>query len=415
MRRLLLAGLLIGAAPVHAQTLDAVITAAIDHSPSLLAARARADSAQAKVDEARAERDPIVSLDGEIGTGRLDPQGFFGLDAANVMTRMARATVELPLFTGGRVGAAVRQASGGRDAAKEQVRETELTLRVQVVRAYADALAAEKLTVSYQKLVASLEEVVRQAKLKFRAGDGTNTETAQAKARLAEALAGLAAAQGRLATARSLLQSLTGRPVILSGELPAPPALPPSADDAMSRALASNPQILSAGRVAKAAAAGVDAARAERLPTVGAFAEVSSVRDQFFPGYKAASGILGMRVHWTLFSGGRNAAKEHGAAADLRAAEADFAAARRQVGQQAVACFEDVMTARAVLDAATRRVTATREALADTRLEVQAGAKPQLALLDAERESINAESARMAALGDMLVAAYTLRAIAGMD
>ena len=84
-------------------------------------------------------------------------------------------------------------------------------------------------------------------------------------------------------------------------------------------------------------------------------------------------------------------------------------------GQQAVAGFQSVLTARAVLDAATARVTATQQALDDTRLEVKAGAKPQLALLDAEREAIEAESARVSAQGDVLVATYQLRAIAGMD
>jgi len=418
MRTAVLSALLAGAAiarPASAQSLDAVVAAALDHSPALQAAHARADSAQAKVDEARAQRAPTVSLDGEIGTGRIDPQGFFGLSADDVTPRSARATVELPLFTGGRVGAAVRQAKGGRDAALQQAHEIELMLRVQVVRAYTDALAAGELIARYRKLVAALDEVVRHARLRYRSGDGTSTDVAQAEARRAEAMAGLAGAQGQLVSAGTRLELLAGQPVTVSGDLPGTPALPPTAEDAASRAVAANPAVLAADRMAGAARAGVDAARAERLPTVGAFAEAASVRDQFFPGYKADTGTIGLRAHWTLFSGGRNAAKERGADADLRAAEADATEVRLQIREQAVSGFSAVTTARAVLDAAMVRVAATERALHDTRLEVQAGAKPQLALLDAEREAIEAESARVVAEGDLLVAAWRLRAIAGMD
>jgi outer membrane protein len=70
-----------------------------------------------------------------------------------------------------------------------------------------------------------------------------------------------------------------------------------------------------------------------------------------------------------------------------------------------------VNAARSVLAATTVRVTATQEALRGTRLEVSAGAKPQLALLDAEREAIEAQTARIRAEGRLLVAAYSLLAV----
>ncbi|MGN6376997.1 MAG: TolC family protein [Sphingomonas sp.] len=229
------------------------------------------------------------------------------------------------------------------------------------------------------------------------------------------ATAGLAGALGQLTDAQTRLQSLAGTTVAVSRDLPGAPMLPPTPEDAASRALADNPAVLAADRLVAAAHAGVDAARADRLPTVGAFADAATVRDQFFPGYKADSGTVGVRAHWTLFSGGRAGAKERGADADLRAARADADTAREQVREQAIAGFNAVITARAVLDAAQARVAATDRALHDTGLEVQSGAKPQLALLDAQREAIEAESARIAAAGDLLVAAYQLRAITGMD
>lgn len=403
------------ASPATAQSLEVVIGEALARSPALAAASARAESAQAGIAQARAERAPLAVLDGQVGVGRIDPQGFFGLAADDVVPRSARVTVELPLFTGGRVSAAIRQASGGAEAADQQVRMTKFELRIRVVQAYAQAVTARQLIARYDTLNRALDEALRQARLKFTAGEGTSTETAQAQARRAEAEAGLSAAQGQLAGARAQLAALAGHPVALDIELPGAPQVPPSSDAAIAMALKDNPAILAALRQIDAARARADGVRAERLPSIGAYAEAASVRDQFFPGYKADSASVGVRARWTIFNGGRIGAKASGAAADLRAAEADAANARLVVEQQAVVAFEDVVTARAVVAASEARLAANEAALRGTRLEVKSGAKPQLAQLDAEREAIEAQAAQAQAHGQLLMAAYRLRAIAGMD
>lgn len=406
---------LLAVTPASAQSLDDVIAAAMEHSPQLAAAKARESAADARLDGARAERGPSLRVEGQVGVGRLDPQGYFGLSAGDVTPRSAQAVAEFPIWTGGRVAAAERQAGGGRDIARLETAALILDLRVQVTQAYASALAAHQLVQRYEHLQASLDEVVRQAGLRFKAGEGTSTETAQAQARRAEAAAGLAQAQGQVATANARLAALTGMTVAAPTGLPGPPATPLNADDAVDRAVAGNPRLQQARKATDVAQGRVDAARAERMPTIGAFAEAATVRDQFFPGYKANSATVGLRGRWTLFSGGRNAASIRAASADVTASEADARGARQAVEEQAIEAFEAVRTARAVLDAARARVAATEAALGGTRLEVKVGAKPQLALLDAEREAIEAESMRISAEGQLIVASYRLRAIAGMD
>jgi outer membrane protein len=403
------------AVSASAQRLDTVIAEAMVRSPSLKGAQARAESARAGVSAAKAERAPSAALEGQIGVGRIDPQGFFGLTADDVVPRSARATVDLPLFAGGRTSAAIRQATGGAEAAEQQVRMTALDLRVRVVQAYVQAVAARELIARVETLNRALDEALRQARLKFKAGEGTSTETAQAEARRAEAQAGLSAAQGQLAGAMAQLAALTGHRVTLDTELPAAPQIPASSDAAIAMALKDNPLVLAALRQIDAARAKTDGVRAERLPTIGAYAEAANVRDQFFPGYKADSASVGLRARWTIFSGGRIGAKASGAAADLRAAQADAENARLVVEQQAVVAFGDVTTARAILSASEARLTASEAALRGTVLEVRAGVKPQLAQLDAEREAIEAQSVWAEAGGRVLVAVYRLRAIAGMD
>lgn len=403
------------ATPVWSQSLDTVIADTLANAPALEGAKARVESARAKMDQARAERGPSATIEGQLGVGRIDPQGFFGLSADNVMPRTARTTVELPLFTGGRISAAIRQAESGVEVADLQARMTELQLRVQVAQTYTQAVAAQQLIRQYEALGTSLDEAVRQARLKFKVGEGTSTEIVQAQARRAEAEAGLSQANGQLASSLGQLARLAGYAVTIDPVSPEIPAVPPSRDRAIVLATARNPMLLAAQKQVDAARAKVDGVRAERWPTIGAYAEASSVRDEFFPGYKADSASAGVRARWTIFSGGRLSARESGAAADLRAAEADSADTRLTVEQQAIVAYENVSAAKAVLAASEARVTATEAALRNTRLEVKVGAKPQLAQLDAEREAIEAQSALADVKGQLLVAVYRLRAITGMD
>ena len=401
------------AVPAHAQSLDAVIAAALDHAPELAAARAREASAGARLDQARAERMPVATLQGQIATGHIDPQGFFGLSADNVTPRSAQFGTELPLFTGGRIAAATAQARAGVEAAQAGTEAIALELRVAVVRAYAGAVAARENAASYGRMVATLAEVRRQAQLRFQSGAGTSTEVAQAEARIAEAEAARAATLGQEQVALATLASLTGVAVQPDAGLP-PPSLPElSRAAAVEQALAHNPMLAAARRMADMAQAGVRTAKAERLPVVGAYAEAATVRDQFFPGYKADSASIGLRARWTLFDGGRTNARQRGAEADLAEREAQARATQAMIERQTISAYEALLSARATYDAATKRVEAAAAALRGVRLEAQTGAQPMLAVLDAEREAAAADAARTAAAADMQVQAQVLASTLG--
>lgn len=284
---LALASVALSCTPAGAETLDDIVAASLAHSPSVAAAQAREDAANAKVDEVRAEHMPNATAEGQIGVGRIDPQGFFGLSADDVTPRSAQVTIALPLFTGGRLDAARVQAEGGRAAAQFAAQAAGLDVRIEVVKAYSQALAAKQEVASYGKLTQALDEAVRQARLKFTVGEGTSTEVAQAEARRAEAQAGLAGAQGSLDTALARLSLLAGRAVSPSSELPSAPQLPATSAEAVELALAGNPSLQQARKTADAAHGGVSAARADGLPSFGLYAEGASVRDQFFPDRKS--------------------------------------------------------------------------------------------------------------------------------
>lgn len=401
------------AGSAQAATLDDALAAALAHAPEVAAADADADAAASRLDQARAEHMPAATLTGTIGYGRLDPGGFFGLGRADVTPRAAQMAIEQPLFTGGRVGAGIDRARAGMAAAEAGKTGMRSQLVVAVTQAYGDVLTAAQLVDLYGRLVTETTEIGRQAELKFKAGESPSTDVAQAYARLAEARAALVRAQGMQISAQARFRDLTGLEPADLQPLPANPALPATLDEAMDAAMAANPLLAQAEAGLRAAQAAARGARAERLPTVGAFAEAATVRDQFFPGYRGDSATVGIRARWKIFNGGRVSGKVAESDSAVRAADARVRAARQQTEEQVIAAFQDVRTAQLVEQAATEQTTAANSALESVRQEVRVGMKPQLDLLDAEREAAMAAAGAARAGTDRIVAAYRLLALTG--
>ncbi len=284
---------------------------------------------------------------------------------------------------------------------------------VGAVSAYGEVLTARQIETRFERTRTELTEVERQAALRFKAGEIAMSDLAQARARKAESEAGLAQARGRRVSAEAAYARLTGKAPGELAPLPAPPPIPASLGEALDRAKASNPMLQQAREGSAIARAAARGARAEGMPSLGVYSEAAHVRDQFFPGYKADSLAVGVRGRWTLWAGGRTAAQTRAADADVTAAEAREREAEQMLEGAVIDAWQGYATATQVAEAAGLRAIAAEEALRSTRLEAQVGAKPTLAVLDAEREATEAEAARIEAESRRLVAAWGLNALSG--
>ena len=401
------------ATPAAAQDLAAALSDALANAPVVAEAEAGRAAANARLDRARAEANPLLRVEGSVGAGRIDNGGFFGITADDVNPLAVQATAELPLYTGGRIASAVGQAKGGAEVARLQAEQARLQTMVQAVSAYAGVLSSRKLEDRFARLTAELREVERQAGLRFKVGEIASPEVAQARARRAEAEAGLAEAQGRRISAEAAYERLTGKAPGALAPLPDLPPAPATLEEALDLARNGNPALKQAEAGVTVARAGTRAARAEGLPTVGAYAEAAHIRDQFFPDYRADSVAIGLRGRWTLFAGGRVASQVRAADADLAGAEARERQARLALDGMVIDAWQGLITTGRVVEASRLRHEAAAEALRGIRLEAQVGAKPTLAVLDAEREAVEAEAALIEAEGMRHVAAWRLNALTG--
>lgn len=230
---------------------------------------------------------------------------------------------------------------------------------------------------------------------------------------MAEARARLAAAQGAVLVARAHLAHLIGRDPGVLADLPAPPAVPSDLDTMMLAAEQNSPAIAEAAAMLDAAIAAERGAKAERLPTVGAFAEAATVRDQFFPGYRGDAATIGVRARWQFFDGGRARGQVAEAGAGVRAARAGLGAARDRVQEAVIAARAAVESGALVEQAAGEQRRAAEEAVRNVRDEVEVGQKPPIDLLDAEREATAAGVLLIEARARRVAAAYRLNALLG--
>lgn len=138
------------------------------------------------------------------------------------------------------------------------------------------------------------------------------------------------------------------------------------------------------------------------------------MRDQFFPDYRMNSATVGVRARWTLF-GGQTSGKVAEMSAEARAAEARLRAARAEVDEQVTSLHQGVRTARLMAEAAEAQASAGEAARASTAHEVRTGLKPQLALLDAEREALIAQARAAEARSARAATAYRLQALLGPE
>ena len=395
----------------NGMSLDEAIAQAQRSNPTLAQSRALADAADARLSQARAGRMPSVALTGQSGWGRSDLGGFFGFGRSDITPRGAALEVRQPLFAGGAITAAIDRARRGREAALAQAAGAKAALSAQVAEGYVTVLSADRLLALQAAQVRALEEIARQAQLKFKDGETPRTDLDQAQARLAGARADLARADGDVARARARFAEVVGAAPDGLEPPPSPPPTPASLDEALASATGSNPTLIAAEASVRAADADVRAAQADRLPTLALTATASTMRDQFFPGYKDDGVTVGVQGRWTLFSGGLISGRISEARANLRAAQAALDAARAQVREAVIGAWQDVRTADAVTRAAADQSTASAGALDSVRNEVRVGQKPTLDLLNAERDALAAESALVLARGDQVVDAYRLNAL----
>ena len=391
------------AVPSKAQTLAQAITDAYANNPELAEAAARQDALAETPEQARAGGRPTVNLDAgwQAGSGE---RGDLVL------------TTTVPVWTGGRVSAAIRTAEAEVDAGRERLREREAAVLEAVVSAFAEILFAQEAERIARIGIARLDRQVEEAQVRFDSGQATLTDVAQLEAQRAGVVGNLADAEAALGRARADYRAVVGRePAIPEPGAALPEAVPPDLVAARTIAEAANPRLLERLALSVAARARIGGARAERAPNVDLRAtgvQTAGLRDAGLASQPESFGTIGVALRIPLLTGGLVPSRIREAQANARAEDFAVDAVRRDAIRATEGAWASLSGAQQRLAAGQQALQSAEIALSGVRAEYELGLRNTLDLLFAEQSLRAAELDVARSRSDLMLAeARLLRAI----
>ncbi|MCI2395006.1 TolC family outer membrane protein [Aliiroseovarius sediminis] len=404
----LAAGLCVASAPMAvAESLSDALVAAYKHSGLLEQNQALLRAADEDVAIAQAALRPTLTY--MISHGWSDPNT--SISGNSTWATTAQLTAEFLIFNFGRGKAAVEAQKEIVLATRDGLTSVEQQILLRAVTAYLDVRSAIENTQLQANSVRVLTQELRAANDRFEVGEVTQTDVALAQARLAAARASEASARGDLDIAREEYRAATGN---LPGNLSAPPRLPMTAktlEAAKAIARQRHPDILSAQHNVVAADLASEISMAAMKPALVGNAQT---KWQDAGGQDFVSNSVGVAVSGTIYSGGKLSAEYRKTVAKAEAARAGLHQARLAVDQGVANAWARLAVSAASLEATDRQIRASRVALRGAREEASLGSRTTLDVLNAEQELLDAEAARITALSNQYLAAYSLLSSMGL-
>ncbi len=423
-------GLLLGlgaacaAAPALAQTqphtLQEALAAAYSSNPTLLAARAALRSVDEGVPAALAGWRPTVSVAAQYGSQNGSYQSNSSTSAASGVslsdtkpTYQVTATVTQPLYRGGRTEAATHAAENRVLSQRGRLIATEQLVFTNVITDYVNVIQTEQLLQLDINNEQVLNRQLQATNDRFRVGEITRTDVAQAEAALAGARATRQTAEGNVQTARAAFQRDVG---FLPSQLvvPQPLALPIKSSAEASRiAAANNPTLIYTMFDAAASKDTVDQAFATILPTLNAVGSAFQTNNTGLveSQTKGASAILQLTV--PIYQGGAEYAAVRQARQTEQQARKTVDDTRRQVIQSALSSWETLVAARATIESTRAAIRANTIALEGTQREAIVGSRTTLDVLNAEQALLQSRSTLVQNLASLITSSYGVAAAIG--
>jgi outer membrane protein TolC len=322
-------------------------------------------------------------------------------------------TYQLPIYTGGRLSSAIDLASLAARQAALLVSGTRWEIRANVAALYAGTQALEAVSVAVAEHQAALETTRRRVQLMVDLGRRPRLDLLKIDEELQSTIAHRSSVTADAARLRALLLALVGRdpqtPLAMDALTEKQPQL--TVEETQLRALALDSSSVRRADIAvQQAHAGVDAAGADRLPSVlarGTWMQNWGLNT----GEHASTWELSAAVVMPLFTGGARGA----ALASARETERAAASAREKARLDRLAQLAEALArldaARDGLTASVTRVEAAVEAARIQQLRYDTGAGTVEDLLRAKARELAAVAARAQARADLVTAAERLNAV----
>ena len=418
-----LAGLFTASATTSAQTLTQALADAYNTNPQLLAQRALLRATDEQVPQALANWRPTVNFNGQMGGTRSGlvttsnglPTRSGLATYSTFYSNSLNLTATQQIYSGGRTAAQTSQAINLVQSARAQTLAVETSVFQAVAMAYLDVVRDQALLEVNRNNVGVLRKQLEATQDRFRVGEVTRTDVAQAEASLAQAVGQLVTAQGNLEISREEYVRAVGHP---PGTLMLPrdrPTLPATGEEAASLAGNNNFSVISANFAELAARDTVDFVRGQLQPQISL---VGTVNRSFAPsvtlkGSLEQSAAIAAQMTIPLYEGGAIYSQTRQAQQTVGQRRSQVDDARRAAVQLATQSWSVLQAARASISSFASAVRAAQIALEGTQQEALVGTRTVLDVLIQNQTLLTTQSQLVTAEHDAALAEFNVAAATG--
>ncbi|MDR9440220.1 MAG: TolC family outer membrane protein [Halomonas sp.] len=408
------------AVPLQAADLLTITRDALENNAELASARSQTGSVEAGRDVQRSDLLPQVNASGTVSHNRQyasQTSGLTGGGDDNYNSAGLTLEATQALFDA-RNTREVEQAERQIDQQTYQLAATEQQVLIDVSSAYFEILRAHEVLEARRAQERAIGRQLEQAREQFEVGLIAITEVEEAKAAFDQARAVRIAAESDLQVRFEVLERLTGQRYssidALGEEVPIQPPTPDDRRHWVELAMANNPLVLASEAGVEVTRSSVEIARAQRLPTVNAFANYNYADDDRdgVEGHNSASQV-GLRASLPLYTGGRTQASIRQNTYRLEASQYDFEAQRRDTVQQVRSRFTQVSNDVSTVEARAQAIVSNQSALDATRAGYEVGTRNIVDVLNAEQNLYNAVADHASARYDYVINLLSLRQQSG--
>ncbi|MGL4322495.1 MAG: TolC family outer membrane protein [Beijerinckiaceae bacterium] len=406
--------ILASSSAVHAETLVGALTRAYASNPTLNVQRAAVRVTDEGVPQALSGYRPRINATGDVGAQSDRTSSPAGRSNSDYLPRGVSLTIDQTIWNGNRTGNSVRAAESNVFAQREVLRNTELQVMLDSVVAYMNVMRdSATLTVRRQNIEV-IDEQLRQVNDRFRVGEVTRTDVAQAESRLAASRSLAAAAEATLKASIATYRQRIGQdPKSLAPAKPVDSMLPKNLPSAVSAALGQHPAINAAMHGVDAAQLNVKVVEGELYPTISARGTLSKRWDLQSSGVDRQSASIVGTITVPIYEGGQVYSRVRQAKEQLGQQRINVDLVRDQVRQAVTASWGSVEATRLQVLAAQAQVQAATVALSGVREEAKVGQRTTLDVLNSQQELAEGRVALISAQRDRVVATYTLLSALG--
>lgn len=406
--------------PASAETLEQAMATAYQSNPTILSERSKLRATDELVPQALSGWRPTVTLSGNITRSNLN-EYVNGLGAPSSAGSQTNSTttqiysadtmgvqVSEAIYRGGRTTAQTRQAEAQVEAERAQLQLTEQQVMLNAATAYLNLVQAQsvlQLSINNEQV---LQRQLDSVNDRFRVGEVTRTDVAQAQSRLSAAHADRTQSEGNLRTARAAYIQTVGH---LPDKVDYPkdlPRVPDSLQQAQQLSAAQSPAIVNAQQTYQAALEGIDLIAGELLPTIS----VSGIAQRVvnFDGPSSVENIAqaSLNVSIPIYQQGQEYSRLRAQKQTAGQTRATLDQARLDVEDNVTSTWEALSTGRTRRASFGDQIKAAEIALEGVQRENQVGSRTVLDVLNAEQELLQAQVSEVQAHHDEILAAYQL-------